>query len=88
LRNFSEIASAVQSKQVFFYQGTKDAQVSASWIMEDSYSFSVKPTIRLYHGLGHCFSPMTGEYGEIKTAGPLSSSMLSDLTKDVSGLLN
>jgi hypothetical protein len=88
LRRFSEIATGIQSKQIFFYQGTKDAQISTSWIMEDAYAFPVKPTIRLYHGLGHCFSPMSGEYGEIKTAGPLNSSMLSDLTKDVSGLLN
>ncbi len=88
MRSFSTIAAGIQAKQIFFYQGTKDAQISASWIMEDAYAFSVKPTIRLYHGLGHCYSPMAGEYGEIKTAGPLSSTFLSDLIKDASGLLN
>jgi hypothetical protein len=88
MRSFSAIASGIQAKQIFYYQGAKDAQVSASWIMEDAYAFSVKPTIRLYHGLGHCFSPMAGEYGEIKTAGPLSSTFLSDLSNDASGLLN
>jgi hypothetical protein len=88
LRSFSAIASGIHAKQIFYYQGMKDAQVSASWIMEDAYAFSAKPTIRLYHGLGHCYSPMTGEYGEIKTAGPLDAKMLNDLVTDASGLLN
>jgi alpha/beta superfamily hydrolase len=88
LPEFSEFAANTKVKNIFIYQGLKDAQMSSSWMMEDAFAFPVKPTIHLYQGLGHCFSPMLGEYGEVKTTGPLSPSMLEQLALDASTLLN
>ncbi len=88
LPEFTHFAANTKADHVFIYQGLKDAQMNSSWVMEDAFAFPVKPTLHLYQGLGHCFSPMTGEYGEVKTTGPLSPSMLEQLALDASTLLN
>lgn len=80
---FSQIASKMTVDTIFIYQGLKDAQVRWNWVLEDSYAMPVVPTTHLYSNLGHCFSPMDGKIGEIKTTGPVDTDVLTQLTKDV-----
>jgi len=88
LPRFAELAAKIQAPTIQIYQGVKDAQTNWAWLMEDLYMFPVKPSLHLYENLGHCFSPMTGEYGEVKTTGSLDAGMLEQLTSDVSKTLN
>ena len=81
---FSQVAAQLKASSIYLYQGMDDAQINWSWVMEDSNFFPVKPTLHLYSGLGHCYSPMDGVIGEIKTSGPISNDVLQQLTLDVS----
>ncbi len=83
LKPFSEMAADIQSESIFIYQGMDDAQVRWDWVLADSVYFSVKPTLHFYSGLGHCFSPMEGVIGEIKTSGPFADEVLQALVTDV-----
>ncbi len=89
LSPFSEIASQIQASSIYVYQGMKDPQVRWNWVVEDLEFFSVKPTLKLYSDMGHCFSPLDGALGEIKTSGPFSDELLNQLVTDISlGLSN
>ena len=81
---FSAVAPKMKTKNIFVYQGMDDAQVPWSWVVEDLFLLSVKPALHLYSGLGHCFSPMAGELGEVKTSGAMDESVLNQLSNDAS----
>lgn len=78
---FSTFAEKVVAPAVL-YQGVDDAQVKWSDVAADLHYFGGKTTFRLYSGLGHCFAPMAGGYGEMKTSGPIADSVLSNLAAD------
>ena len=83
---FSQYAGAIKAPVINVYQGMDDAQLRPSWIVEDMNFFPVKPTLHLFPGLGHCFSPMDGSMGEVKTSGPYSNQVLDQLMKDAQAL--
>ena len=86
---FSSSASKVKTNSIYIYQGLEDAQVRWNWILEDSFAFPVKPNIHFFPNVGHCFSPMEGTLGEMKTSGPYSNDLLIQVTQDViQGLKN
>jgi len=68
---------------VYLYHGVDDAQVNWNWILSDKRYFKSLKAIRLYNGLGHCFAPMDGAIGEVKTSGPFDQSMLEQLATDL-----
>ena len=81
--SFAQVASHLKTGAVFVYQGMDDAQVRWNWILEDSNFISITPNVHLFPNVGHCFSPMDGTIGEIKTSGPLSNDLLQQLSADV-----
>jgi hypothetical protein len=83
LPSFAEIGAKMKSPAVFVYQGMEDAQMNWLWALEDAHVYPVKPTLHFYLGVGHCFSPMDGLMGEVKTSGPYASEMLDQLGKDI-----
>jgi len=84
---FYEIAAKIKAPAIFIYQGMNDAQLNWNWTLEDTYVYPVKPTLHFYPNVGHCFSPMDGQIGELKTSGPYASEMLQQLGSDVSASL-
>lgn len=86
LPTFPQYASSMKASVIHVYQGMDDAQMNWQWIVEDQNFFPVKPSLHLYPHLGHCFSPMDGAIGEVKTSGPFSVKMLDQLSKDFSVL--
>lgn len=80
---FEEIAARMKTRSVFVYQGMNDAQLRWRWLIDSIKLMPVIPSLRLYPDLGHCFSPMDGAIGEVKTSGPLSEILLDQLTADV-----
>jgi alpha/beta superfamily hydrolase len=84
---FEVIAPKVKAP-VYLYQGQQDAQIYAGWIESDRRFFGGKTTLNRFSQFGHCFSPMEGQIGEIKTSGPLMENLLSTLQKDVELELN
>ncbi len=82
---FSEAAGKITAK-VYLYEPLEDAQNDWSWVVTDQSFFTAnqgQTTLETFPGLGHCFSPMDGEIGQIKTSGPLSPSVLEALGRDV-----
>ena len=71
----------------WLYQGKCDAQVSSEWLLADQAQFPLKQKMRVYSGLGHCFSPHEGHFGEMKTSGPINIEVLIDLQQDVKGAI-
>jgi hypothetical protein len=65
-----------------------DAQTSWNWAVEDMILYPVQPKLRLYPHVGHCFSPMDGSIGDVKTSGPFSTDMLTQLNTDIATLGN
>lgn len=82
LPSFADRAKDMHSS-VYVYQAKDDAQVKFSDTMGDINFVPGLKRIRRYSELGHCFSPMDGVIGEIKTAGPMSSSVVADLVSDI-----
>ena len=82
LSPFAEYAKKVTAP-IYFYQASDDAQLNAKWIEADRSLFTVKTELQTFKNLGHCFSPMDGVIGEIKTSGPFSESLLEKLAQDV-----
>jgi len=79
---FADTAAKIMSPFIFIYQGNQDAQTDPNWVQEDSYLFKVTPKIQYFDG-GHCFSPMDGPFGGVKTSGPFSGDLLNQLAVDV-----
>ena len=78
----SELAPQMKAATIYAYAAKNDAQIRWNWIFEDAYAFKVKPTIRTFDGVGHCFSKMDGSLGQIKTSGPLNHELLMQLSAD------
>lgn len=76
-----KIAKAVRAP-VYFYHGTDDAQIKADWVLSDYSRFGKPPHLRTFANLGHCFSPMEGKLGEIKTSGPIDKTVLDAIASD------
>lgn len=83
---FPRIASVLKIP-TYLYQGEQDAQVYCKWVVEDSALFPCLKGVRVFPGLGHCFSPMDGVIGEVKTAGPFDERLLAAIVEDLSSLL-
>ena len=83
---FSQYASSIKAPVINLYQGMDDAQIRWNWIVEDMNFLPVKPTLHLYAHVGHCFAPMDGTIGEVKTSGPYTQQMLEQLMKDIQAL--
>ncbi|MBC7397766.1 MAG: hypothetical protein H7333_10020, partial [Bdellovibrionales bacterium] len=83
LEPMAKIIPKISSKRVYLYQAMEDAQVRFSWILEDLRYFQTAPEVRMYPGLGHCFSLMEGTLGEIKTSGPIEKRVIDQLKMDV-----
>lgn len=81
--SFEKLASKVEVP-VFVYQSMDDAQVNYAWVASDLRHFKTLAGQRFYRGLGHCFSPMDGLVGEVKTSGPFSEELLEQLAADES----
>ncbi|MBI3558437.1 MAG: hypothetical protein HY074_19380 [Deltaproteobacteria bacterium] len=77
-----EILGTLKSQVAFLYNALDDAQMSAKWIDEDLHYFPGHATTHKYAGVGHCFSPMEGTIGQVKTSGPMSDELLSGLAGD------
>jgi len=84
---FAELAAKITAP-VYLYQGLEDAQVRWSWAERDRQQFRDLRAFRLYAGVGHCFAPMDGVVGEIKTSGPLGADVLGALAHDALGGLS
>jgi pimeloyl-ACP methyl ester carboxylesterase len=79
---FSKIASQV-SVPVYLYQGMADPQIRPDWILTDQFYFPKVTELRLFPGVGHAFSPLEGSFGQIKTSGPFSNELVTQLVSDV-----
>lgn len=77
-----ELAQGVTGP-IYFYHGADDAQTRATWVGEDSRHFASLAATRVYPGLGHCFSPMEGLIGQVKTSGPFATDVVDDVIRDV-----
>jgi pimeloyl-ACP methyl ester carboxylesterase len=84
----SDFISKIKSPAITIYQGMDDAQTSWNWAVEDMILYPVQPKLRLYPHVGHCFSPMDGSIGDVKTSGPFSTDMLTQLNTDIATLGN
>lgn len=82
LPSYESIAKQIDCS-VFLYHGTHDAQTAWDFVEFDKRYFKRRAEWRLFEGLGHCFSPMLGALGELKTTGPIDSDVLFTLGKDV-----
>jgi pimeloyl-ACP methyl ester carboxylesterase len=82
---FDSLAAKIAAP-VSLYQAMDDAQVSWAWTAAAQSQFKGGATLRLYSGLGHCFSPMGGAIGEVKTSGPIDARVLSDFATDVAAV--
>ncbi len=69
------------------YHAMADAQASWKNMAVDARYLPNLRKLRFYPGLGHCFSPLEGTFGQIKTSGPFDPRVLSDLTADIDTLL-
>lgn len=65
------------------YQGQQDAQLDPIWIQKAVAELGSQACLTLFSDLGHCFAPMEGALGQIKTSGPLASSLLLSLAQDM-----
>lgn len=81
LAPFSEVAAKINTP-VHLYQALEDGQVHWSWVVSDQRYFAGKTELRLFSGLGHCFSPLEGPLGEVKTSGPFSDELLKAVSQD------
>lgn len=79
---FPEIAQQVASP-VYLYHGSEDAQFPWERVDSDRSHFRACQGLRVFKGLAHCFSPMEGILGEVKTSGPFDSEVLEALTTDI-----
>lgn len=84
---FTTLAKQIQTP-LFIYQGMDDAQIRWSDVLYDSSFIPGLRATHFYSGLGHCFSPMTGGYGEEKTSGPMDQKLISQIKLDVALALN
>lgn len=83
--SFSSLATQIKAP-TYIYQALDDAQINASWAVADASYFSNLAALRTFAGFGHCFSPMDGAAGEIKTSGPIDARVLQALLDDVQAL--
>lgn len=81
--SFSSQAEKIKTP-VYLYHALDDAQVDWAWTAADARYFAGTVETRLFSGVGHCFSPMDGAYGEVKTSGPFGQDFLSALVEDFS----
>jgi hypothetical protein len=81
---FDQLAATI-AKPVFCYVPSEDAQTDPQWTREmiGRAAFRGSTTLRELAGLGHCFAPMDGSIGELKTSGPLSTELLDLLAGDI-----
>jgi dienelactone hydrolase len=79
---FEDLAKKI-TEPVYLYQARQDAQVNPEWIQKDYKLFTATTAhLELFDG-GHCFAPMDGAIGQIKTSGPFSEELLTALSRDV-----
>jgi hypothetical protein len=82
LAPFEDFAEKVTAN-VYLYQAIDDAQVNWSWVVSDQHYFAHVSKLRLFSNLGHCFAPMEGTIGDIKTSGPFDYTLLDALDVDL-----
>lgn len=81
------LLSSIRTPFAFVYAGAEDGQSDPLWIKEDMTAFNTKAFLREFKGLGHCFSPMLGSIGHIKTSGQIDEKVLEQLSIDFMSLL-
>ncbi|MBI2606611.1 MAG: alpha/beta hydrolase [Deltaproteobacteria bacterium] len=88
LAPLSESAKTLHPRAVYFYHGADDAQTRADWMLQDVpfYRGAKKLHVKVFNGLGHCFAPMEGAMGDVKTSGPIDPAVLDQLRHDFSRL--
>ena len=79
---FSVTAKKITSP-VYLYHSIDDTQVNWNWIASDQRFFPGPKKLTLFSGLGHCFSPLQGVIGDVKTSGPFDSKLIQAITADV-----
>lgn len=84
LAPIAESAKTLHPRAVYFYHGADDAQTRADWMLQDVPAFrgAKRLHVKVFNGLGHCFSPMDGAMGEVKTSGPIDAMVLDQLRHD------
>ena len=82
-----ELVTTMKSPVTYLYNAVGDAQMNTRWIGEDLLRFPGHTTTRRYDGVGHCFSPMEGSIGQVKTSGPMSDELLSGVAGDFETVL-
>ena len=83
---FADAAKKV-TVPVTLYQSVADAQISWSNVDQDKNDFAGTVQIRYFgNNLGHCFSPMDGDFGQIKTTGPIDAGVLATFAQDLQSL--
>ncbi len=88
LAPISESAKTLHPRAVYFYHGADDAQTRVDWMLQDVPAFrgAKKLQVKVFKGLGHCFAPMDGAMGDVKTSGPIDPTVLDQLQHDFSRL--
>jgi pimeloyl-ACP methyl ester carboxylesterase len=82
LAPFSETAKKITAP-VHLYQALDDAQVDWGGVAAAQGAFAGTTTLQVFPGLGHCFAPMDGVFGEIKTSGPFDARLLEAVAADL-----
>lgn len=82
LPQMEEVLPKIKARVTFIYMGLEDAQVNPAWFNQDLRHFPGLVFYRPYAGLGHCFAPMDGKIGQIKTSGPLHTSVIENIVQD------
>jgi hypothetical protein len=84
---FAQQARAI-SVPTHVYVGLKDSQIAPEWALEDSNFFRKLVSISIFKNYGHCFSPLEGSIGQIKTSGPLSTDVIGKILEDITLLIS
>ena len=72
----------------YFFVGSEDSQVDVEQMTIDALNFKGFKNIKIYPGLGHCFSEYEGKFKQLKTAGPIDNSVLIDLVNTIKSELH
>jgi hypothetical protein len=65
------------------YQGVEDSQQNPEWVKADLGGLKKRVQLEYFLGLGHCFAPMEGAIGHVKSSGPLDARVLDRLIQDI-----
>lgn len=82
-----DLARRVNAPITVLYQALDDAHLNPRWFYDDLHLFAGRAVLRPYAGLGHCFAPMSGAIGQLRTSGPMHEQVVSAFTRDVSRVL-